>query len=244
MWDELRPDIDRLAPRCRPSRRQAGWQSWRDLVFLHWEVPADLLRPLVPEELALDTWQGRAFAGIVAFAMQGVRPWWWPPWMALRLLETNVRTYVVYDGKPGVYFFSLDANHLPAVLGARLGWSLPYYPARIERKKGNDGEYYSVRRWSSSGVLELRYQPGSSLPASDPDSLEFFLLERYLLFVKRGGRIRTGQVYHTPYPVQQVAVTIQQQTLLQTAGINVPTPTAAQYAHFSAGVDVEVFSLV
>src|SRR6185436_9693580 len=101
-------DIDRAHPE-RPAGKNGGEQRWRQLLFLHWTVPADAMRARVPAGLELDLWEGRAFVGVVPFAMLGVRPSWLPRFAALDFLETNVRTYVVRDGVPGVYFFSLEA---------------------------------------------------------------------------------------------------------------------------------------
>src|SRR4051812_11011254 len=81
--------IDRLSPTLRPAGRVAGFQRWRSLLFLHWPVPVEVLRPLVPAELALDLHDGVAFVGVVPFAMQGVRPRWWPEAFAFNFLETN-----------------------------------------------------------------------------------------------------------------------------------------------------------
>src|ERR1700733_12378829 len=98
--------IDRIAPTRRPDQRVAGYQRWRSLLFLHWAIPVDLLRPLVPTQLALDLHNGSAYVGVVPFAMEGVRPRWCPEICALNFLETNVRTYVLCNDKPGVFFFS------------------------------------------------------------------------------------------------------------------------------------------
>ncbi len=58
-----------------PRHRPLGYQSWRDLLLVHWRVPVERLAALVPPGLEIDTWQGHAYVGIVAFRMHGVRPW-------------------------------------------------------------------------------------------------------------------------------------------------------------------------
>src|SRR5579871_2480588 len=95
--------------------------QWHDLLFMHWPVPVDQLRPLIPPALAIETFDGMAWLGLVPFRMSGVRPRFVPalPWLSA-FPELNVRTYVTSAGKPGVWFFSLDAANPLAVHGARL----------------------------------------------------------------------------------------------------------------------------
>ena len=122
--------MDRLSPTYQPNRKVGGHQKWRQLLFMHWPVPIEELRPLVPERLSLDLWEGKAYLGVVPFIMRDVAPWWLPSFFAFNFLETNLRTYVHLDGEePGVYFFSLDAASRLAVWAARMGWGLPYFYA-------------------------------------------------------------------------------------------------------------------
>ena len=117
--------IDRTGPTLRPNRPVRGYQKWRSLLFLHWPVPLETLRPLVPKSLEIDLYDGVAWVGVVPFAMFGVRSRWWPPYQAFDFLETNVRTYVHHQGQPGVYFFSLDAASALAVWAAGGSGSCP-----------------------------------------------------------------------------------------------------------------------
>ncbi|GIW82217.1 MAG: hypothetical protein KatS3mg105_4024 [Gemmatales bacterium] len=235
--------IDRIAPTKRPQARLAGYQRWRDLLFLHWRVPADVVRHLVPQPLALDLWEDQAYVGVVPFRMEGVRPHWWPSFLAFNFLETNLRTYVHYEGRPGVYFFSLDANARLPVYAARLTWGLPYHFARMRMTLDGDIVSYDTRRAGfSSASHRVRYRIGAPLPPSIPGSIEFFLLERYLLFVERKGRIYVGQVHHAPYPAQAATVLEVEDNLMAAAGLpRVAEPPVC--AHYAAGVDVEVFGL-
>jgi hypothetical protein len=221
-------------------------QSWRHLGFLHWEVAAEALRRLVPEALAIDTFDGRAFVGLVPFTMHGVRPAWSPalPGMS-RFHEVNVRTYVHRGGRePGVYFFSLDAASRLAVIGARTFWRLPYHFAAMDlRQEGDAILYSSTRRWPGPKPADcrLRYRPlGEATPAR-PDSLEHFLAERYLLYTTSRGRLLRGRVHHGPYPVQAAECPELHETLIQAAGIT--KPSDSPLVHYAAGVDVEVFPL-
>src|SRR5262249_49930986 len=148
--------IDRLSPRVRPEAAPLGAQRWRALTFVHWEVSVDALRPLVPEPLAIDTFDGKAYVGLVPFTMTGVRPLRYLP--ALPGLsafhETNVRTYVHLGGRdPGVWFFSLDAANTPAVWAARRFYHLPYWRSDMGlRRDGSEVAYRSTRRRSEAEV--------------------------------------------------------------------------------------------
>ncbi|MFG0315921.1 MAG: YqjF family protein [Planctomycetota bacterium JB042] len=234
--------VDRIAPTRRPDRRAAGTQRWRSLAFLHWTFPPEVVRPHVPAALELDLLDGRAAVGLVPFAMEDVRPWWWPPSVSLSFLETNVRTYVVHRGRPGVWFFSLDASNLPAVVAARVGWGLPYVHARMELERRAEAIRYASRRPARPGALDLTLVPGEPLGPSAPGTREHFLLERYLLFVERGGTVRDGQVHHAPYPAHAASVGALDDSLLAAAGLKAPGGPP-EFVHYAPGVDVEVFGL-
>jgi uncharacterized protein len=236
------PTIDRIAPSRRPPGRIAGYQRWRSLLFMHWPVPVEALRSLVPDELDVDVHENEAYLGIVPFEMEGVRPWWWPKSCAMSFLELNLRTYVTCQGRPGIYFFSLEANSRLAVWGARAGWGLPYYYARASVKRTDDVVEYATRRPGGGPAHSARYRVGGELGPSEPGTLQHFFLERYLLFVERGGKLYSGQVHHEPYPAYDATVLEVQDELIAAAGFPAVTAPPA-FAHFSPGVDVEVFPL-
>ncbi len=225
----------------RPDRKPSGFQSWRELLFVHWTFPPEVVRPLVPAELELDLWNGLAYVGVVPFIMRDVRPAFLPRMLALDFLETNVRTYVRHRDRPGVSFFSLEAASLLAVKAARWGWNLPYFHATMST--AHDGDvigYASRRRGREQPRFAARYRPGALLGPSAPGTLEDFLLERYLLFSTKGDRVHVGQVHHEPYPAQAVEVLSLEDDLMVAAGLpRVDRPPDT--AHYAAGVDVEVF---
>ncbi len=223
----------------RPESRPTGWQNWRDLLFVHWRVPVAALRALVPSQLELDLWEGQAMVGVVPFAMRDVRPAWLPSFMALDFLETNTRTYVTYRGRPGVYFFSLEAASLLAVKAARWGWGLPYFHADMTMERDGDSIVYESMRRGGNAEHRVRYRPGKLLGPSAEGTLEYFLLERYLLFSIKKDRVFEGQVEHVPYPAQEVELVSISDGLVAAAGL---TPEAEPCAvHYATGVDVEVF---
>jgi uncharacterized protein YqjF (DUF2071 family) len=247
--------IDRIAPTHRPAGLAVMRQGWRELLFLHWAFDPAAVRPLVPDGLDLDLFEGRAYIGLVPFTMTGVRPVGLPPIRPLsNFHETNVRTYVHFGGRdPGVWFFSLDAGSRVAVRLARGLFHLPYHDAALflERNIGARAEgsehgsilYAGVRR--GLGPLPASYliraeATGSVAPAV-PGTLEHFLVERYFLYCHRAGTLYRGQVRHAPYPLQGAAIHSLDENLLAAAGLD--RPSQPPLTHYAAGVDVEVFRL-
>lgn len=239
--------IDRISPTLRPAGRVVQRPGWHELTFLHWRVPASALRPLVPPSLEIDTFEGDAFIGLVPFTMTKVRPWWSPPLPGINNFhETNVRTYVHHQGaNPGVWFFSLDAASLPAVLAARWLWRLPYHHARMTLERDDAGLRYASERKRPGplpGTCRVACRPLGEPAASPPGTLEHFLAERYLLYtVSRSGALHRGAVHHTPYPLQRAELTGCDETLISAAGIT--RPPDAPLAHYASGVSVEIFAL-
>lgn len=243
----------------RPIGSPAGYNRWSDLLFIHWQVPAEALAALLPRGMELDTYDGTAWLGLVPFEMSRVRARWLPAVPGLsHFPETNLRTYVVCRGEPGVYFFSLDAANLVAVWTARRFFRLPYCWARMEVvREGNRRTYRSVRRERSSqrtigpmpGIRAMAEPPsthieanfGESLGVAQPGTLEFFLVERYLLFTSHQGQVLRGQVHHRPYPLHRASVARCEETLSQVQGFEALPPP--QHVIFSPGVDVEIFPL-
>ena len=247
----------RLAATRRPDLPVVMHQNWRMLTFLHWEVSVERLRPLVPAPLDLDLYDGRAYVGVIPFTVCDMRLPFTPPLPGVsRYHELNVRTYVHVRGRdPGVWFFSLDANSLAAVLGARTAFRLPYCHARmnVEASRGTgSGAGVEPSYWSDRlgfGRLPARLdavtRPGESIGAAQPGTLEHFLVERYLLYADwrpLGMGMLVGQVHHHPYPLQRAAVRIGEiASLLRADGL--PAPVGPPHTLYSPGVDVEVFRL-
>lgn len=231
--------IDRIAPTQRPSETPSGEQNWRELFFLHWSYPPEVLATHLPRGMELDLWEGRAMVGVVPFLMRGVRPSWLPKMFAMDFLETNLRTYVMVNGEPGVLFFSLEASSWLAVRAARIGWGLPYYWAKMSSEREGDRIRFTSERRFADASLTLDASIGEPLGPSAPGTLEHFLLERYLLFNDWRGTTYRGQVHHVPYPAQRATVHHVRCTLLEAAGL--PTPEGQPLVHYASGVDVEVF---
>jgi uncharacterized protein YqjF (DUF2071 family) len=246
------PEIaERIALTRRPNEHVVMRQNWRTLLFLHWRVDPAAIQATLPPGLTVDTFDGAAYIGLVPFTMRDVRPVWSPsvPWLS-HFHETNVRTYVHKGGKnPGVWFYSLDAANPIAVLLARSLWKLPYHFAKMElRSKEGVIEYRSERRWPPPvpGVCSVDCSITGTPRASEPGTLEFFLAERYLLYAFAGGRLMSGQVHHTPYPLQTAKVNRLDETLIRAAGLDDARASGGDtepLAHYASGVDVDIFGL-
>lgn len=253
------PDqIDRATPALRPATRPIGYHRWTNLLFLHWRLPAEQIEPLLPRPLSLDTWEGEAWVGLVPFFMSGVRPWWFPAIPGISAFcETNVRTYVHLRGRdPGVWFFSLEASKSLAVRIARWRWHLPYYFSRMKLERSAESvRYFSRRLWPEPAGAGCRIEaevhhllgeeePSRSLPPGRalPGTLEYFLVERYLLYAQPApGRLFRGQVHHRPYVLRAARVVHCDETLLAAAGIRRAGPPC--HAAFCDGVEVDVHAL-
>jgi uncharacterized protein YqjF (DUF2071 family) len=235
-------EIDRVAPTKRPNRSVWGTQRWRQLLFMHWPVPVAALRRAVPRAFELDLHEGTAYVGVVPFAMQAVRPNLLPAPMSLDFLETNVRTYVHRHGEPGVYFFSLEAASRLAVAAARAAFALPYHFAKMRLEQAQGVVRYRSQRLSDGATLGVSYRVAEALGPSQPGTLEHFLIERYLLFTEREGSALRGQVHHEAYPVHRAEVLAVRDQLVSAAGLP-PVVGLPALAHYSPGVDVDVFAL-
>jgi uncharacterized protein YqjF (DUF2071 family) len=206
-------------------------------------VPIEVLRPLVPQRLSIDLYNGVAYVGLIPFLVRAAQPVLTPRALGLAFLETNVRTYVHLEGRqPGIYFFSLDAASRLAVFGARVSLGLPYFHASMNmHQRGDLVEYAAERRTHSRPRLAVSYELGEPLGASAPGTLEHFLIERYLLHVQRGSSLWTVQVHHAPYPLQRAQVLDLHDELIAADGL--PEPIGPPpLVHYAAGVDAEIFS--
>jgi len=213
-------------------------------LFSHWEVPFDVLRPLVPAALELDDFDGRYYVGVVAFRMQRVRPYLTLPPIptAYDFGEINLRTYVHLAGsEPGVYFFSLDAGSSLVVWAARALWGLPYHRSEVETRYGEHAVEYRLARRGSTLQFEARASLGARLPASQPDSLEYFLCERYQFYAPRRGGLSRARVHHPPYPLVEVSSASVDASLLTAAGL--PANGRRTLDYYSPGVNVDIFAL-
>lgn len=226
-----------------PGRRFTWRQTWRDLLFAHWPVPRAALRPLVPRGLEIQEFDGTSWIGVVPFHMTGVmrRPLPDLPWISA-FPELNLRLYVECEGKPGVWFLSLDAGNPFAVWAARRFFHLPYYRARMHVSENSGTVSYRSLRLSRPRGIEFRarYRPVSETYEAAPASLERWLTERYCLYsMSPEGRLLRVEIHHHPWPLQRAEAEIDRNDLLKPHGLSLPA--ARPLLHFSRRLDVVVW---
>jgi uncharacterized protein YqjF (DUF2071 family) len=229
-------DVDHR-PWPLPAEPWVQAQTWVDLAFLHWRVDHAELQRLVPESVELQSYGGTAWLGLTPFQLTSFRLRGVPPLPRVsRWPELNVRTYVTHDGKPGIWFFSLDASSVLAVEGAKRLYRLPYYRAtmRCERL----GEFVHFETARAGAAFSARYRGTGDLFHAEAGSLEEFLTERYCLYTEDGGRLYRADIHHPPWHLQHGEARID----LNTAA---PFPLGDEepLVHFSPRQDVVLWAL-
>ncbi len=228
-----------------PERPWLMGQTWNRLLFAHWRVDAAALRALVPSSLELDLYEGEAWIGVTPFLITGVRGRGTPPlpWLS-RFPELNVRTYVSFAGKAGIYFFSLDAARQAAVAAARRGYRLPYFHARMRVNcRGEEVDYRSTRIDRAGPPAELRaaYRPTGPRLEVREGAIERWLAERYCVYVVAGGhRVLRGDIHHRPWPLQPASAEFEANTMVAPLGLELDGPPLL---HYSARQDTLIWRL-
>jgi uncharacterized protein YqjF (DUF2071 family) len=204
--------------------------GWKNLAFLHWLVDVDEVRKRIPDGLAVDTFEGKAFVGVVPFIMHDVHPRALPAIPTTsEFAEMNVRTYVICRGTPGVWFFSLDAASKVAVRAARRGFFLPYYDATFAIAATDNVVRY---RCDGHAKLDCTWRARGPTFRAEPGSLEEWLTARYTLYAADDdGAIHRGDIWHEPWPLAEADVDLRSVS----CGFDVD---GAPIAHCSPGVDV------
>ena len=219
-------------------------QTWDKLLFLHWRVPEEQVRPLIPNRLQIDTYEGAAWIGVTPFTIRALRPDALPALPVLSAThELNVRTYVFLGETPGVWFLSLDASNPLAVLGARIGFALPYFQARMSLEEKTDTICFASRRMhpgAPDAAFRGKWRLQESLPEAMPGSLEFFLIERYCLYAERGGRLARVGIHHRPWPLRQAEMETLSSSMMESHGLSTPADQPLLHA-LAAPLKVEVW---
>lgn len=224
-------------------------QTWHELLFAHWPVAPEMVRPTLPAGLALDLFDGRAWVGVVPFRMSGIRLRPQPaaaPWLGA-FLELNVHTYVTAPGgdRPGVFFYSLDAANPVAVAVARRWYRLPYFFARMRLRRDGDWFEYTSHRvhpGAPRATFAGRYRPAGPVLRAGPGSLEAWLTERYCLYAADPrGAVYRGEIHHAPWPLQPAEAELRFRALTAQHGIALPdTPPLL---HFARRLEVVAWTL-
>jgi uncharacterized protein len=228
-------DISEFPP--RPVKWAVMLQRWNNLTFLHWRYRPEVIRALLPRGMELDTFDGSAWVGLTPFLLTGLRLPRTPalPWIS-RFPEMNVRTYVRGpDGERGIWFFTLEADRLLAVIGARTSYRLPYRWARMSvRRNTTRVEYVSQRRFRK-GHARIEMEVG---PPRAADAQARFLTARYRLYTSIAGQLAYAQVEHPPWPLRAATVRRLEQNVIEHSGV--PAATGDPLVHFSPGVSVRI----
>lgn len=221
-----------------PERNWLMRQTWEHLLFIHYPMAEKALRERIPPELEIDTYDGSAWIGVVPFDMKGVTPRGFPaPSLLSDFPEINVRTYVIKDGKPGVWFFSLDITNPLAVWVARTFFHLPYYRASIQVDAREAEIHYREER--TDRIFDGTYRPQQPVQFSR-ESFEHWSTERYCLYTThRKGRLYRGDIHHRPWPLQKAELDIKTNTLTDPFPVGSPHPSIL----YSRSIDVVVWSL-
>ncbi|PYZ96208.1 hypothetical protein CR205_17770 [Alteribacter lacisalsi] len=203
-------------------------QTWKNLLFAHWPIDASVMRALLPEQLEPDIWKGTAWVGIVPFRMSGTRIRFLPSLpFASSFLELNLRTYVTFKGRPGVYFFCLDASHRPAVEVARKVFHLPYFYADMHASQLKEKTIFKSVRKDQRGH-EARFEaaygpkPGSNVFHPVKNTFEYWLTERYRLFTTHKGGMLAGEIDHDPWALREAEVSISINNLADVHQLKLP----------------------
>jgi uncharacterized protein YqjF (DUF2071 family) len=232
-----------LAPPAPTIEHPVMFQDWRELTFLHWRYPVDAIQRLLPPGVEVETCQGEAWVSLVPFLMDRVRVPGVPalPWLS-RFPETNVRTYVRgRDGRSGIWFFSLDATRLPAVLAGRSGFGLPYrWAAMSVRRSGDMIAYRSRRRWPgpSGAYCDAEIEAGEPIAERDLGEVDHFLTARFRLYSVFLGRLVAVDAAHEPWPLHRARLGRLRQSVIEAAGL--PSPSGEPLLHASPGVSVRL----
>ena len=226
---------------------RAPWvlfQSWQDLLFAHWSVAPETLRPLVPGALELDLHEGRAWIGITPFAVEEFRPRGLPAMGPLSSFpELNLRTYVRAAGQAGIHFFSLDAGSLAAVLGARTVFRLPYHHAEMAIERVDGRVDFRSARPDGKAAFSASYEPVDHAFEAERGTLEHFLTERYALFtVLRSGVVLKTEIHPHPWPLQPAEGEVDGRALAAAEGV--PLPCEPPLLHFSRRQDTLIWAPV
>jgi uncharacterized protein len=215
-------------------------QTWDDLLFAHYRMPAEAIARHVPQGLEIDQYDGSAWIGVTPFVITGFRLRGTPPLPRVSTFpELNVRTYVTAEEKPGIWFFSLDTSSWLAVEAARRWYKLPYFHARIDvDRRGDTVGYRSDRVGEPERRFDGRYSPAGDAFNAAPGSLEHFLTERYCLYAIDRGRLHRADIHHPPWPLQPADGAIAENTM-PPSGLQLPAERPL--LHFARRQDVVIW---
>lgn len=199
-------------------------QTWQDLLFAHYPVKLEVLQQVVPSVFQLEQYNGTAWIGVVPFRVQNHRVRFLPPMPGInRFLQLNVRTYVTINGKRGVYFLSIDMNHLIARQLAKSLFYMPTQTATINMSHNECGIYFNSKTVEKGHPeFECQYTPIGQPFYARKETFEAWLVERYSMYsLNRRGEVVRCDILHDYWPLQYVDVEINNNSIFQNRGIQV-----------------------
>ena len=217
-------------------------QGWHDLTAVHWRYDPEVVQALLPHGFRIDSFDGSAWVGLIAFHMHRIRVPGLPAFGRFSTFpETNVRTYIVDPtGQRGVWFCSLDVTRLVPTLIARATYRLPYCWADMAiDRQGDVVRYTSRRRWPKrSAASDVQARIGELLTPENTTDLDHFLSARWGLGSTLGRRLMWADVDHPQWPLHRAELLSCEETLVTAAGL--PAPTGPATAVWSPGVEVRI----
>lgn len=231
------PELDaKHRPWPVPNRPWIMTQTWHNLLFAHWPIDPDNLRPHIPPQLELDTFRGKAWLGVIAFRLSKIRLRGTPEvGFVSHFNEINLRTYVTVGGKPGVLFLSMDADNALAIAMARPWFRLPYTLADIDFERTEEDYLIDSRRHHKTepeAVFKATYRPAAQVCPAPPGTIEHWLTERYCYYTVTPEHTYRCEIVHPPWPLQAARANVESNTLAEALGIAVePGQPLLHYSH-------------
>lgn len=211
---------------------------------MHWEVDPELLLVHLPDDVELDLFEGKAYVGTIPFEMMNVRPRWFfsVPFVS-NFPEFNIRTYVIRDGKPGVFFLTLDAQSRITCFHAPRSYGLPYRYAQCTLAVTNDTYAWSSRRKSDGVMLKGSCKATGDATTAQQGTLEYFLFERYCLYTVHKGIVHRAYTQHNPWVFRPAQASIEINSLTESYELGITSPLKPDHVHLSEGVSVRTWSI-
>jgi len=210
-------------------------QRWHEISFFHWSCNPEHVRRRIPQQLQVDTYEGKAWISLTPFLLTGLRPKLFPHSLSLAFPETNLRTYVIGPNGPAVWFFSLDCSRLLVVLGASASFGLPYFWTNMHVDIGlTENFYFSDRGGRARARIRIVKEPR----IAEQSPLDLFLTARFRLYSIFRGRLITAEVEHPPWELNRVRVIEFEENIRHV--MVVEFPSADFITHYSLGVDAKI----
>lgn len=221
-------------PWIMPSRSWAYYQEWNNALFLHWKVSPKELEGLIPDGLELDLFDGNAWVSLVPFTMEKIRPRGLPPFAPIsNFHEINLRTYVVLDGKPGVYFLNIEASKYSSAVLAKAFSGLPYKKATMQRRQEGAKLYYTSEDEEKGIAFSVDFEIGKR--KVDSTALDLWLTERYCLYLDKLDQLARYEIQHKPWDLNEVRIG-SLKTIYPLGALDLSR--APDCMHYSKGVEV------